>query len=154
MNGTKRGKRMFSFILKNKYACQVRVRRIFKYIYGIYQKRTNNQELSTIRRRKKTLRPWSIASILSASDCGSNSSPISFISRRGSFWIEKRPVTPWIFWELLVISWSWNRNAELGFRRTLTALPAKRIDSPMRIWIYSGSISCTIITKKNKGERN
>jgi len=96
--------------------------------------------------RKWTFRSRSIFSILSASDCGSNSSPIKFVSSKDSFWKGKRPVDTWFFWAPFGICWlytgSLNWNAGLGFRRTLMAFPAKRIDSATRIWTYSGSISC------------
>ena len=98
-----------------------------------------------------TFRSRSIASILSASVCGSNSSPISLASMRGSFWKEKRPINPWSFWEPLGICWWYKASSRwkegLGFRRTLMALPAKRIDSATRMWMYSGSISCKITWK-------
>lgn len=116
---------------------------------AIHQKRVAHMLQGAI--VQQTFRSRSIASILSASDCGSNSSPISLVSMRGSFWKGKRPVNPWIFWEPLDICWwyisSWNRKAGLGFRRTLMALPAKRTDSATRIWIYSGSISCKVTWK-------
>lgn len=82
-----------------------------------------------------------MASILSASDCGTNSTPASIVWREESFSRGSLPMDPWILCDPFCMCWPWDWTAGLGFWRTLIAFPANRIDSAMCIGIYSGSIS-------------